>query len=83
MISQPQMHPPLALHSPQRTWHMQHPVKDVIISSAVSAGSAGTSIFVTTLPGVQWLAAVVAVISGSIAIAIGVIKLHSWWKRHK
>jgi hypothetical protein len=32
---------------------------------------------------VQWLAAVVAVISGLVAIALGVTKLHQWLKSRR
>jgi hypothetical protein len=62
---------------------MEHPVKDAAIAAVVSAGSAGTSFFVATLPVVQWLAAVVAVISGLVAIALGVTKLHQWLKSRR
>ena len=62
---------------------MQHPGKDAVISAAVSGGAAGASWFVKTLPVVQWCAAVVAIVSGLIAIAIGGIKLWTWWRSRR
>ena len=59
---------------------VQYPLKDAAIAASVSIGSAGTSFFVATLPVVQWLAGAVAIISGIIAILLGVTKLRQWRK---
>jgi hypothetical protein len=53
--------------------------KKTVIAAATSSGAAATSWFATTLPVVQWCAAAVAVLSGLVALAVGLTKLHDWW----
>ncbi len=58
-------------------------VKSVMVNAGVSGGAAWTAWFSATLPVVQWLAAFVAILSGAVAISLGVTKLCQMWsKRH-
>ncbi len=46
-----------------------------VATGTTSVVAAGTSFFVATLPMMQWLAATVAIISGVIAILLGLAKI--------
>jgi hypothetical protein len=50
----------------------------IVGAAATSSGFTGVSFFADTLPIVQWCGAVVAILSGAIAIALGVKKL--FWR---
>ena len=58
----------------------QRPVAPVVGSASVSVGSAWVSWFETSLPIVQWIAGVLAVVSAVIAILLGVRQL---WRAFK